>query len=124
MPPSTRAVRGGGVDGHAGERREPHQDGLVQALLDQRRRAVAGALRSDPEAGGHGGPYDGRDLGRGARQGHGGRALVGGEVPRQPRGVVRLVAGEVDLARGAEVGQCSTGLGGGGHLLPRLVGRS
>src|SRR6478752_3046642 len=70
---------------------------VVEALRGERPGVVAGALRGDPQPGPGGRPDDGRDLGGGARHGHGGGPLVDGDVPRHPQLVVRRVAAEGDL---------------------------
>ena len=59
-------------------------------------RVVAGALRGDPQTGGDRRTDDLGDLVGGGRVGHGGRALVDGDIPRNSRLVVPGIARQVN----------------------------
>ena len=85
----------GGVDAQPGHGRGAQQHGVAEPARE-RRCAVAGALRRDPEAGRRGGADDPGDLVGVGRVGDRGRVLVDLEVPRHPRLVVEGVAGQVD----------------------------
>ena len=107
------------VDPYAGELVHPQQQRAREPAVE-RRRAVAGALRGDPQAEAAGGADERDDLLDGPRHGDGRRALVDREVPGHPGGVVPRGAGEVDASRsgldeGAEVrGPAVQGMGVGG----------
>ena len=85
----------GGVDAQPGHRRGAQQDGVAEPARE-RRRAVAGALRRDPQAGRGGGADDPATSWRDGRVGDGRRMVVDLEVPGHPRLVVEGVAGQVD----------------------------
>ena len=83
------------VDAHRGQLGGAQQHDVVERAVDERPGTVAGALGGDPQARGGGRAHDVLHLGDRARQGHGRRPLVEGDVPRHPRGVVAGVAGQV-----------------------------
>ena len=111
-------VRGArhGVDAHLRHGARAHQDHVGEVA--ERSGVVAGPLggHAQPERAGEGG--DLADVAGVGRQGDRGRALVDGDVPGHPGGVVAAVAGEVELAvdgraqRGEAGGR---GVEGGGH---------
>ena len=95
-------------------------------LRGERAGVVAGALRRDPQPGGRGGADHRGDLVGAGGVGDGGGALVDGDVPGHPGGVVPGVAGQVDgaAAQPAQLGGAGVGGGrsGGGRGIGGLDG--
>ena len=106
-----------GVDGDVAHPFSADQDDVLEALRGERPGVVPGALRRDPEACSTCRANDSLDVGNVTRQRDRGRALVDGDVPREPGAVVLGITREVEgsVAEPSEAG--------GATILRRVEGK-